>query len=138
MANCVTCRALCRWAGQHYVANCIGYVPKEYPESMRCKEDCYWYREWQDMNANIPYCKCKNVDFIEPKDCSNCEQYHSKSKPTKADSIRAMSDEQLAEFLKNIRFKNGGCPTDMSKCKNNSCYDCWLDWLRQEAGKEKA
>ena len=49
-----------------------------------CKEDCYWYDEWQDMNAHIPYCKCKNADFIEPKDCENCEQYHSKYKPAQA------------------------------------------------------
>ena len=86
MANCVTCKARCIYAGQHCVStDCISHVPKE------------------------PI--------------------------TKADSIRAMSDEQLAEFLKNVRLEKGDCPTDMSKCKNN-CYDCWLDWLRQEADNE--
>lgn len=65
----------------------------------RCKEDCYWYREWQDMGAHIPYCKCKSGDFIEPKDCNNCEQYHSKYKQTNADRIRSMSDEELADEI---------------------------------------
>ena len=68
----------------------------------RCKEDCYWYEEWQDMAAHIPYCRCKKGDFIEPKDCENCEQYHSKYKPTNADRIRAMTDEDLADKFKEV------------------------------------
>lgn len=105
-----------------------------------CKEDCYWYDEWQDMNAHIPYCKCKNADFIEPKDCENCEQYHSKYKPTNADRIRAMSDEKLAEYLYNIwkgqdTFSKEVCErcgdTDIG-CRPN----CWLDWLRKEEESE--
>ena len=77
------------------------------------------------MNAHIPYCKCKNVDFIEPKDCLNCEQYHSKSKPTNADRIRSMSDEELARFLDNHGSLWGA---DIV-----STADDWLDWLRGEA-----
>lgn len=86
----------------------------------RCKEDCYWYGEWQDMNAHIPYCKCKNTDSIEPKDCENCEQYHSKYKPSNADHIRAMSDEELAYFMANIE-----------PCRESA----WLEWLKQEASE---
>ena len=52
-------------------------------------------------------------------------------KQTNADRIRAKSDEELAEFIKNLRFKNGDCPND-TKCKMRNCYDCWLDWLKQE------
>ena len=103
----------------------------------RCKEDCYWYGEWQDMNAHIPYCKCKNADFIEPKDCENCEQYHSKYKPTNADRIRAMSDEELAEYL----AERSVAPSCTGKCHKDYevygelrtfCHNCWLDWLKQE------
>jgi hypothetical protein len=84
------------------------------------KEDCYWYGEWQDMNARIPYCKCKKypADTIGPNDCESCKQYHSKYKPSKADRIRAMSDEELAYFMANIE-----------PCRESA----WLDWLKQEA-----
>ncbi len=59
-------------------------------------------------------------------------------KPTNADRIRAMSDEDLAKFLSGI--DSDMCP----KWKPDSGYDClipncelfitdcWLDWLRQE------
>ena len=88
----------------------------------RCKEDCYWYEEWQDMGAHVPYCRCKRADFIEPKDCENCEQYHSKYKPTNADRIRSMSDEKLAEFISSqIIDRNIGVPVE-----------AWLDWLKKE------
>ena len=91
MANCVTCRALCRWAGQHYVANCIGYVPNNYQKPI-----------------------------------------------TKADSIRAMSDEQLAEWFHN---NTTICPPGlkMKECTKGVkyCLNCWLDWLRQEAEEEE-
>ena len=92
----------------------------------RCKEDCYWYEEWQDMNAHIPYCRCKKGDFIEPKDCENCKQYHSKYKLTNADKIKAMTDEELAKKISGIESFaltcGGGWPPEK-----------WLDWLKQEA-----
>jgi hypothetical protein len=64
------------------------------------KEDCYWYREEQDMNAHIPYCLCNNKFPLDS--CENCENYHSRSKRTQGDRIRAMTDEQLAEWLCDI------------------------------------
>ena len=57
---------------------------------------------------------------------------------TNADRIRAMSDEELAEFL----IQDGDCPPERmypDGCPNcdrvtpKVCCDCWLDWLRQEA-----
>ena len=57
---------------------------------------------------------------------------------TNADRIRAMTDEELAEFL----IQDGDCPPERmypDSCPNcdrvtpKVCYDCWLDWLRQEA-----
>ena len=99
----------------------------------RCKEDCYWYEEWQDMGAQVPYCRCKRAGFIEPKDCENCKQYHSKYKPTKADRIRAMTDEELADWYFNEFFRK------VPYCRKEECYEdapceeCLLDWLKQEA-----
>lgn len=103
----------------------------------RCKEDCYWYEEWQDMNAHIPYCRCKRADFIKPQDCENCEQYHSKYKPTNADHIRRMTDEELAEFI----AYNTSCQTcvvrkgESYECQYTNCSTAWLDWLKQEVEK---
>lgn len=91
----------------------------------RCKEDCYWYGEWQDMGARIPYCRRKRVDFIEPQDCENCEYYHSKYKPTNADKIRQMSDEELAE-----RIIKHDCHTNLYGYDPRTAV---LDWLKQEA-----
>lgn len=97
----------------------------------RCKEDCYWYGEWQDMGSHVPYCKCKSADFIEPKDCENCEQYHSKYRPTTADRIRAMTDEKLAKWLSDMH-DSVTCPNNGAVDCNPSCKKCWLDWLKQE------
>ena len=52
---------------------------------------------------------------------------------TNADRLRAMSDEELAEWLP---FKMGAC--NMSeKCGNDyTCDVCWLDWLKQEVASD--
>jgi hypothetical protein len=53
---------------------------------------------------------------------------------TKADSIRAMSDEELAELFAN---ENCGYCRIHDFCFDKgcaiNCKDVWLDWLRQEA-----
>lgn len=64
---------------------------------------------------------------------------------TNADRLRAMSDEELAEFYGN---DVDACPPgrDSGKCIDElyahgeepypsvkQCMECWLDWLRQEA-----
>ena len=48
---------------------------------------------------------------------------------TNADKIRQMSNEDLAEWILNWHI--GGCP-DAGKCRAETCYACWLNWLRQE------
>lgn len=48
-----------------------------------------------------------------------------------ADRIRAMSDEELAEWI----CDRAGCPKTFSglpDCISN-CRQCWHDWLKQEA-----
>lgn len=48
---------------------------------------------------------------------------------TNADRIRAMSDEELAKFFDGTCTENmGGVRCDIGL----RCYDCWLDWLKQE------
>lgn len=55
---------------------------------------------------------------------------------TNADRIRAMSDEELADWLRNIRFSWKCVPRDNgNRCADfkDDCKACWFDWLRQEA-----
>lgn len=86
-----------------------------------CKEDCYWYYEWQDMNASIPACKIKkNLFSLDPIDCEDCKDYHNRLVKTEGDSIREMSDYDLADLLYSA---------------NNSSeehdYLYWLHWLKE-------
>ena len=50
---------------------------------------------------------------------------------TNADCVRSMTDEALAAFMWDRN--QGGCPP--TKCKGDKCgaWECWLDWLKQEA-----
>lgn len=97
------------------------------------KEDCYWYREEQDMNAHIPYCTCKNQFPLNT--CENCEDYHSRSKRTQGDRIRAMTDEELAEFI--VRCIEADFFRVNVLGTHSSSAEEWLDWLRQEADDDK-
>ena len=60
----------------------------------------------------------------------NCTNYMPRQKPqTNADRIRAMSDEELAEFR-----AGGHCPPSrrFPNCATiEPCSKCWLEYLRQ-------
>ena len=46
---------------------------------------------------------------------------------TNSDRIRAMTDEELAEYLGNIHY----CPAPYPTCDpTKECKECWLKWLR--------
>ena len=51
--------------------------------------------------------------------------------PTNADRIRAMSDEELVEFIKNIKVRAALCKA----VKNNDAFEklCSAEWLQQPA-----
>lgn len=53
---------------------------------------------------------------------------HRQKKQTNADRVRAMSDEELAEFMWS------GCDNiTQEACKRHAgCVGCWLDWLQEE------
>ena len=53
-----------------------------------------------------------------------------KDPATNADRIRAMSDEELKDFLFGLR-KTGGCPPSNPDTCVHDCEDCWNDWLQQ-------
>ena len=50
---------------------------------------------------------------------------------TNADRIRAMSDEELVEFIKNIKVRAAFCKA----VKNNDAFEelCSAEWLQQPA-----
>ena len=51
---------------------------------------------------------------------------------TNADRIRAMTDEELAKLLCVMNIDD--CPDKAHELHcMDKCYECWLDWLRQEA-----
>lgn len=53
---------------------------------------------------------------------------------TNADRIRAMSDEELAKVVSGTIL----CAPE-GRCHGNpktSCYECWLNWLKQPAKEE--
>ena len=98
------------------------------------KTDCYWYGEERDMNARIPYCKLDPADpYVQVMKCDSCKEYHSKWRPTNADKVRAMNDDELAEVISNL----GDCDTcylyHRGCSMNISCKDAVLEWLKQEA-----
>lgn len=63
---------------------------------------------------------------------SYCSAYEQK-RLTNADSIRSMTDEELADWLG--IYCNGQTAQEEGKpCTSGmgSCEECWLDWLKQE------
>lgn len=93
------------------------YSPSKDPRLIKCKTECGNER-----------CFAKRYGLFAEKTCPNFKE----PKPiTNADRIRAMSVEEMAEFMKS---SGAGCldghfvgDYDCKDCKN-----CWLDWLKQE------
>jgi len=64
--------------------------------------------------------------------------YPKPRKPiTNADRLRAMTDEELAEFIAYCTscatcvVQRGGS----NECRNTNCPTAWIGWLRREAGE---
>lgn len=68
--------------------------------------------------------------YKEPCHEGPCHDYTAM---TNVDRIRAMTDRELAVLL-----QNSCCRPDLTDCpeKIDDCEECWLDWLKQEAGNE--
>lgn len=57
--------------------------------------------------------------------------YYDATHKTNADRIRAMTDEELAEFLNDVNMCLCSFAMGKSPCDGENC-PCWLDWLKQE------
>ena len=78
-------------------------------------------------------CPCGLRHNMEEEDCAktDCDICCPLAHPqTNADRIRAMSDEELADFISAC-----GCHDHAIDCKA-SCKDCTLEWLKQPAEGE--
>lgn len=77
-------------------------------------------------------CKVKEYNAICP--LTNMATPATEYRMTNADRIRAMSDEELAEFIKNIKVRVALCKA----AKNNDAFEelCSAEWLKRPAEGE--
>ena len=91
------------------------------------------------MGVYCDSCKHKELEHKFDKwPCMDCCDGDRRDPVRNADRIRAMTDEELAEFM-----NCGACPPgkDVSElCHDEDggsvpdmCNLCWLDWLKEEA-----
>ena len=80
------------------------------------------------------------TDYSMPDDYDFLVQYEPPQPQTNGDRIRAMTDEELAEFIRDHIdcsickievFETITCPGSLM-ADGKDCYDRWLDWLKQE------
>ena len=60
----------------------------------------------------------------------SADEFFNRKKPTNADRIRAMSDEELAEWLYVWSGAAPNCDKELGTIDYKRCADCWLDWLK--------
>lgn len=90
-------------------------------------------------------CETCNHDRLKTSICDEC--YNTSDAPTKwepaghykpdtnADRIRAMSDEELAEFLNRVKEPCDRCQLAVTEgaCTETLCDDAMMKWLKQPA-----
>ena len=93
------------------------YSPSKDPRLIDCKNECGNDKCYARRYGLFAEKTCPN--FVEPKLLTN------------ADRIRAMTDEELAEYMSIYCCSH---KTHDPRCQQfKDCGLCWLDWLKQEA-----
>ena len=90
-------------------------------KNIKCR-NCFFYRnEWCE----------KIVDSPDPEEVRDCNYFREM---TNADRIRAMSDEELAEFIKHIKVRAAFCKA----VKDNDAFEalCSAEWLQKPAEED--
>lgn len=104
--------------------------------------DKEYIEKWAAINALTAEALERNLDRVPTDDAG---RYHRAAERviagipaadvrenvirTKADRIRAMSDEELASIKTRNLFV--GCPPHGMACPGPpGCYQCWLNWLK--------
>ena len=97
-------------------------------KNIKCR-NCFFYRnEWCE----------KIVDSPDPEEARDCNYFREM---TNADRIRAMTDEELVNFLMRLMghaqcFAEGIFPYHPCP-QNHNCKQCGIDWLQQPAEEDK-
>ena len=80
--------------------------------------------------ANTAYCVALIAALVVT--CGSPRRIGGVKTITNGDRIRAMTDEELAEFISRVEI--GDCDygkTFCDLCDINSCGECLLEWLKQ-------
>lgn len=88
---------------------------------MTCK-DCAF------ATRRSAFMRCQNHGLDTMENAVICSEFRQKTQ-TNGDRIRAMSEEELADWLVN-KVMAVGCPRKASECISN-CKMCWTYWLTQ-------
>ena len=93
-----------------------------------CCANCGWL---EIIPNNVMFCRYSNEPTWEENVCLAWK--HENEPCINADCIRAMTDEELAIFLKLVGGR-GPCH-DQEYCNTRQCcgdgYECWLSWLKR-------
>ena len=79
---------------------------------------------------NCKYCRANCTGAKQDREIALCLGYDPPQ--TNADRIRAMTDEDLAEFLNTVNTEFCSSVMGKSPCRAENC-PCWLEWLKEEA-----
>ena len=81
------------------------------------------------MKGNCGECERRWACEIDPNECN---EWTDPAPMTNAQKIRAMSDEELAEFIKHIKVRAAFCKA----VKDNDAFEelCSAEWLQQPCG----
>lgn len=95
------------------------------------------------INPNGSGCACARTECSD--ECGVFRKYKPKTKPiTHGDELRAMSDDELAAFFAQQKYRkpvfDGWLPLcyhvmGPRTCPGDGCEKCWLDWLKQEVSE---
>ena len=74
---------------------------------------------------------------VDPATCPAVGYCQQATPPTtRADKFRAMTDEELAEYIDKHTSEAMWCKNPPLECpEGEECVKCILDWLRQEVSK---
>ena len=113
-------------------------------DSFRVEEVYNWHDDVMEIARHIVHeadeARLSNiahhfeVDLSEIRAFLEMKKQQQLKPQTNADRIRAMTDEELAKHLWNIRNAERCVISDQKRCiMFDDCIACWLDWLKQEA-----
>ena len=116
----------------------------------RCEElvECHGNDDYENMTFLSDFCEgqteVKDVVIIPLREVTAFYyerkiKNHESEPQTNADKIRAMTDEELAEWTGKVADDGYGmCAPGHYDCEGrDSCAPCWLDWLKQEVEDDK-